>query len=67
MPVGDADCKVTVGGTEMGLAPFANKTAPIGRCDIQVTCPSGREYKATRTLKAGVLEKVVLKTREAQP
>jgi hypothetical protein len=66
MPIGEADCKVTVGKADVGVAPFVNKEAPVGRCDVKVVCASGKKYSTARTLKAGASEKVIIKSGDWQ-
>ncbi len=58
---GEPDCKVQVGRTSLGVAPFLNKDAPVGRCDVRVVCPSGKKYAASLTLKSGGSEKLIIK------
>jgi len=43
MPVGVADCKVTVGGQSIGVAPLFRKPAPQGTCEVAVKCPNGKQ------------------------
>jgi len=59
--VGEADCKVSVNGVSLGVAPFMNKEAPAGKVEIKVTCPSGKKYTESRTLKGGAADKLVVK------
>ena len=61
MPVGVADCRVTVGRAPLGVAPLFKHEAPVGRCSIEVTCPGGKNYQEIRTLRAGQEEKIVIK------
>jgi hypothetical protein len=57
---GVADCRVTVGKASLGVPPFFNKDAPVGKCEIVVTCPDGKKYTETRVLKGGVAEKLII-------
>ncbi|MBN1962464.1 MAG: serine/threonine protein kinase [Deltaproteobacteria bacterium] len=62
MAKGVADCKVTVGTAMLGVSPFFNKDAPIGKCKISIICPNGKKYNETRTLKAGGREKLIIES-----
>ena len=66
MSKGEGDCKVTVGKTEIGVAPIFNEDVPVGRCDIRVVCASGKKYATSRTLKAGGVEKIIIKPEDWQ-
>jgi hypothetical protein len=59
--VGVQDCRITVGSAALGVSPFANKDAPVGRCEISVTCADGKRYNETRVFKNGAVEKVIVK------
>jgi serine/threonine protein kinase len=61
MPVGIADCKVTVGKMSLGVAPVFKKDCPTGRCAIDVRCQNGKRYQVTRTIHGGTEEKVIIK------
>jgi hypothetical protein len=61
MPVGVPDCAVTIGGRSLGVAPFFKKPAPTGKCRIVVSCADGRTYQATRKLRSGASEKLIIK------
>lgn len=61
MPVGVADCTVTVGGTSLGVAPFFKKASPKGSCEILVSCPDGRSKRVTRRLGSGGDTRVIIK------
>jgi hypothetical protein len=61
MPVGVADCTVTVGTTNLGVAPFFKKSAPKGNCQIVVTCPDGRKKTVTKRLGGGGDARVIIK------
>ncbi len=61
LAVGHADCKVTVGGDDLGVAPLFKKDAPVGKCEIRVTCPDGKKYRDVRTLSSGKEDKVIIK------
>ena len=61
MPIGETDCKVTVGKTDVGVAPFVNKDAPVGNCEVNVVCVNGKKYITTRALKVGGSENVIIK------
>ncbi|MBI3178558.1 MAG: PEGA domain-containing protein, partial [Deltaproteobacteria bacterium] len=61
MPIGVPDCKVTVGGAELGVAPFFKKPSPSGRCEVEVACPGGKKYSTVRTIRAGEEEKIIIK------
>jgi serine/threonine protein kinase len=61
MAVGVADCKVMVGKTDLGVSPVVKKAAPVGNCSIKVTCPDGKRYESSKTLKNGAEEKVIIK------
>ncbi len=61
MPIGVPDCKVTVGGVDLGVAPFFKKPSPSGRCEVEVTCPGGKQYATVRTIRAGEEEKIIIK------
>lgn len=58
---GEGDCKVTVGPKSLGVAPFFQKTAPVGRCRIVIKCPSGKSYKVGKKLADGASAKVIVK------
>ena len=61
MPVGVADCTVTVGGVSLGVAPFFKKAAPKGSCEVVVSCPDGRKKKVTKRLGGGGDTRVIIK------
>ena len=61
MPVGVADCTVTVGGVSLGVAPFFKKAAPKGSCEVVVSCPDGRKKKVTNRLGGGGDTRVIIK------
>jgi len=64
MPVGIPNCKVTVGGKSLGVAPFFKKGAPIGKCRVSVVCKDGRSYRVTKVLKAGKDAKLIIKPQD---
>ena len=64
MPVGIADCRVTVGTTKLGIAPLFKKDSPTGRCPIEVKCPGGKHYQTVRTMRPGVEEKFIIKAED---
>jgi hypothetical protein len=61
MPIGQADCTVTVGKSHLGVAPFFKKASPVGKCDVRVTCPHGKKYRAVKNIHAGADVKVIIK------
>jgi serine/threonine protein kinase len=62
MAQGAADCKVKVGELDLGVAPFFKRQAPAGnKCPIVVTCPDGKVYQSTLSLKAGGEVKLIIK------
>jgi len=61
MTIGVADCRVTVGNTKLGVAPFFKKVAPVGEHIVTVECPDGNTYSAKMTLAPGIDAKVVIK------
>jgi len=61
MPIGQADCKVTVGKGSLGVAPFFKKPAPVGKCEVKVTCPNGKKYRTVKQINAGADVKVIIK------
>ena len=60
------DCKVTVGKVALGVAPMFKKDCPVGRCPIEVRCPGNKLYRATRILRAGQEEKIIIKPTDWQ-
>lgn len=61
MPIGVADCKVTVGANEIGVAPMFRQESPTGSCTVKVSCPNGNKWKGTRAIKAGSETKIIIK------
>jgi hypothetical protein len=49
----ETDCRVTVGGVDLGAAPFYKKDTPTGTCKIRIVCPSGRNFIDVRALRPG--------------
>ena len=66
MTIGKADCKVTVGKSNLGPAPFFKKASPVGRCEVSIACPDGKNYRTTKTIKEGGDERVVVKPEDWQ-
>lgn len=54
------NCMVTVGKTELGVAPLFKKDAPVGNCEIRIVCPSGKKWVQTRSLKSGGEDKLLI-------
>ena len=52
MTVNIPDCRVRIGRTEMGVAPFFKKVSS-GRCEIKVECLDGR--KVMRELRRALM------------
>ena len=67
MPSGVGDCRVTVGRVPLGVAPMVRKEGPTGRCTVDVTCPGGKHYVTTRTVRMGAEEKVLIKPGDWEP
>ena len=61
MTVNIPDCRVRIGRTEMGVAPFFKKKGPSGRCEIKVECLDGRKKVLRRKAQAGVNERIIIK------
>ena len=61
MTVNIPDCRVRIGRTEMGVAPFFKKKGPSGRCEIKVECLDGRKKVMRRKAQAGVNERIIIK------
>jgi serine/threonine protein kinase len=62
MALGASDCNISVGPVKLGFAPAINKDAPVGNCDVKVTCADGKKYSEKKELKAGgPAEKVIIK------
>jgi hypothetical protein len=61
MAIGPHDCRVTVGQTALGNAPFFNKRSPSGRCHVQIQCSGGERYSTTIETPAGGRSKVIVK------
>jgi serine/threonine protein kinase len=61
MPIGQADCVVTVGKSDLGVAPFFKKASPVGKCDVRVACPNGKRYRTVKNIGAGADVKVIIK------
>ena len=61
MPIGMADCKVFIGGTSLGVAPFFKKDSPIGKCTVEVKCPNGKSFKKVENIGRGSDRKIIVK------
>ena len=61
MTVNIPDCRVRIGRTEMGVAPFFKKKGPSGRCEIKVECLDGRKKVLRRKAQAGANERIIIK------
>jgi hypothetical protein len=59
--IGEVNCQVQVGGKKLGGAPLFRQSVPIGKCEVRITCPSGKQYKQTVSLGKGDEEKVIVK------
>ena len=55
-----ANCQVRVGSILLGVAPIFKKDAPIGNCDINIVCPSGRRWQQKRKLAPGGEDKILI-------
>ena len=64
MASGGVDCRVTVGGRNVGVTPLFKTEAPVGDCEIRVTCPDGKSYSKQETLRTGVAKKIIIKPRD---
>ena len=53
MTVNIPDCRVRIGRTEMGVAPFFKKKGPSGRCEIKVECLDGRKKSDAKESSGG--------------
>ncbi len=59
--IGEVNCQVQVGGKKLGGAPVFRQSVPVGKCEVRITCPSGKQYKQTVSLGKGDEEKVIVK------
>ncbi|MBC7793035.1 MAG: hypothetical protein H7Z43_04965, partial [Clostridia bacterium] len=59
--IGEANCQVSIATKKLGAAPVFQQTVPIGKCEVKVTCPSGKTYKTNIALNKGDAEKVIVK------
>ncbi len=59
--IGEVNCQVQVGTKKLGGAPVFRQSVPIGKCEVRITCPSGKQYKQTVSLGKGDEEKVIVK------
>ncbi len=59
--IGEVNCQVQIGVKKLGGAPVFKQSVPIGKCEVRVTCPSGKQYKTTVSLNKGDDEKVIVK------
>jgi PEGA domain len=60
MPIGGTDCQVRVGSVELGLAPFFQKSSPMGKCNVVVTCDQERSYIKTIAISADGSTKLII-------
>ncbi|MEM6731946.1 MAG: PEGA domain-containing protein, partial [Myxococcota bacterium] len=61
MVLGEPGCTIKIGGRTTYKPPFFKKKVPVGRCPIVVSCPSGKSFTETRTLKNGDNGKLIVK------
>jgi hypothetical protein len=59
--IGEVNCQVQVGSKKLGGAPVFRQLVPIGKCEVRITCPSGKQYKQMVSLGKGDEEKVIVK------
>ncbi len=59
---GQADCKVSIGSTQMGFAPFFAKPSPSGACKIKVKCPSGKSWEGRKKIGKDGVTKIVIES-----
>lgn len=60
MTVNIPDCRVRIGRTEMGVAPFFKKKGPSGRCDIKVECLDGRSKVLRKKAQSGTHTRIII-------
>ncbi len=51
---GVSECRVSVGGVDIGRAPLFKGSAPTGRCSIVVSCADGHRYCEAAVLRGAV-------------
>ena len=60
MTVNIPDCRVRIGRTEMGVAPFFKKNGPSGRCEIKVECLDGRSKTFRKKAQNGSHTRIIV-------
>ncbi len=59
--IGEVNCQVQVGSKKLGGAPVFRQSVPIGKCEVRITCPSGKQYNQMVSLGKGDEDKVIVK------
>lgn len=61
MVLGEPSCTIKIGNKVTYKSPMFQKSVPVGRCPVVVSCPSGKSFNTVKTLKNGDNGKLIVK------